>query len=257
MLFVAKSDSLIWSACADQVSPFLIGGRLFRLVESQEQIATRDLVAGDLEKQAVLERLLEPSKPPRIPGTEHLDYLLAAPWRYPPLRYGSRFGQRFEPSLFYGGCTVATTLAESAYYRWVFLFDMANVPEQLRSQHTLYQARYRTEYGLRLQQPPFSDFSDLLIHRSDYTETQALGSALREAGIEAFEYTSARDPNRGINIALLSPPALQSSHAEQAQAWLCRTTPAEVIFSYRGRPSTLYHYSIADFWVDGVLPRPA
>lgn len=234
-----------------------MGGRLFRLVESQEQIATRELVAGDLDKQAVLEQLLEPSKPPRIPGTEHLDYLLATPWRYPPLRYGSRFGRRFEPSLFYGGCTIITTLAESAYYRWVFLFDMKQSPDILRSQHTSYQASYRSERGLRLQHPPFSDYSDLLTHKSDYTETQALGSALRNAGIEAFEYGSARDPDHGVNVALLSPQALQSKRAEQAQAWFCTTTPTDVVFSYRGQPTTLYRYAIADFVINGVLPKPA
>ena len=257
MPFVVKSDSQIWSACADQIKPFLVGGRLYRLVESQEQIATLDLVAGDLDKQATLEQLLEPSKPSRIPGTEHLDYLLATPWRYPPLRYGSRFGTQFEPSLFYGGCAVSTTLAESAYYRWVFLCDMEAVPASLRSQHTLYQARYRSECGLRLQKPPFSDFSDLLMHKSDYAETQALGSVLREVGIEVFEYLSARDPKQGVNVALLSPKALQSKQAQQAQAWLCTTTPTDVVFSYRGQPTVLYRYAIADFVVNGVLPKPA
>ena len=199
--FVAKSESLIRSACADQATPYLIGGLLFRLVENQEQIATRDLVAGDLDKQAVLETLLEPSKPPRVPGTERFDYLLATPWRYPPLRYGSRFGRRFEPSLFYGGCSATTALAESAYYRWVFLFDMETHPDSLHSQHTLYQARYRSERGLRLQQPPFADYEAILTHKSDYQETQVLGSALRAVGVEAFEYKSARDPAGGTNVA--------------------------------------------------------
>ena len=52
---------------------------------------------------------------PRPPGHERLgrfDYLLRAPWRYPPLRWGSRFGRRFEPGLFYGA------LSEEALFRW-------------------------------------------------------------------------------------------------------------------------------------------
>lgn len=115
MPFVEKSDSTIWQAVQNRILPTLIGGTLYRLVESQEQVATSRLVDGDLDKQAVLEAFLEPSKPPRIPGTEHLDYLLATPWRYPPLTYGSRFGRRHERSLYYGGLSEQTTLAESAY----------------------------------------------------------------------------------------------------------------------------------------------
>ena len=251
------SDSAVWAACAGRAAPVLLGGRMFRLVESQEQIATLDLVGGDLAKQALLENLLEASKPPRFPGTEQLDYLLATPWRYPPLRYGSRFGRRHEPSLFYGSCSAATGLAESAYYRWVFLFDMAAPPACLRSRHTRFQAHYRSERGLRLQQAPFSAFESVLTHKSDYRETQALGSALREAGIEAFEYRSARDPKGGVNIALLAPRALSSKHAEQLQSWLCTTTLDEVMFSYQGQPGVLQRYVINDFLVDGRLPRPA
>ncbi len=254
---MAKSESLIRSACADQATPYLIGGLLFRLVENQEQIATRDLVAGDLDKQAVLETLLEPSKPPRVPGTERFDYLLATPWRYPPLRYGSRFGRRFEPSLFYGGCSATTALAESAYYRWVFLFDMETHPDSLHSQHTLYQARYRSERGLRLQQPPFADYEAILTHKSDYQETQVLGSALRAVGVEAFEYKSARDPAGGTHVALSSPRALLSEHAENSQAWLCATTETEVVFSYRGQPGEIHRYAIEDFLFDGRFPKPA
>jgi hypothetical protein len=71
------------------------------MVESQQQIATSSLV-DDLAEQALLEELIERSKPPLRSGTERLHYLLATPFRYPPLRHGSRFGGRFEPSLLYG-----------------------------------------------------------------------------------------------------------------------------------------------------------
>ena len=59
-------------------------GRLLRLVESQEQVATNSLVRT-LAEQALLEDLIEASKPP-LPATGHgLHYLLATPFRYPPL----------------------------------------------------------------------------------------------------------------------------------------------------------------------------
>jgi hypothetical protein len=77
-----------------------IAGTLLRMVESQEQIATNRLVDA-LDKQQLLEELLEGTKPDYRPGTRHLHYLLATPFRYPPLRHGSRFGRRSEPALFY------------------------------------------------------------------------------------------------------------------------------------------------------------
>ena len=90
-----------WAACLAQVKPHPISGTLLRLVESQEQVATNQLVSS-LERQAVLEGLLEATKPRLRVGTEHLHYLLATPFRYPPLKHGSRFGTRSAPSLFYG-----------------------------------------------------------------------------------------------------------------------------------------------------------
>ena len=73
-------------------------------MESQEQVATNRLVAT-LAEQDLLESMLEASKPPLPKGTARLDYLLATPFRYPPLPHGSRFGGRHEPSLFYAGVT--------------------------------------------------------------------------------------------------------------------------------------------------------
>jgi len=247
----------IWNDVAAVLSPSLIGGTLSRLVESQEQIATARLVAGDLNKQAALEAMLEPTKPARRPGTEQLDYLLSTPWRYPPLRYGSRYGRRFEPSLFYGALGTRTCLAESAYYRWVFLTDMQTPPASIQSQHTLYQAQYRSEQGLRLQHAPFKPYQDTLKHPSNYHSTQALGTQMRKAGIEVFEYPSARDIAGGNNVALFTPAALNSIHAQKQRAWLCTTREDEVVFSYKGRPPEVYRFAIADYLDNGAFPKPA
>lgn len=253
----ARSESRIRAACGERLAPHPIAGTLYRVVENQEQIATRELVDGDLAEQALLEELLESTKPPRPPGTEDLDYLLATPWRYPPLRHGSRFGRRHEPGIFYGARQPPVALAECAYYRWVFLFDMATPPPRpLASRHTLYNARYRAEIGLRLHLPPFAEFAALLTHKSDYRETQALGSALREAGIEGFEYRSARDPGGGINVALFTPAALRSRRAQQPRPWLCSTTPEEIVFS-QPESRQLIRFAIGDFLDQGLFPAPA
>lgn len=247
----------IWNDVADAVSPGLVGGTLSRLVENQEQIATARLVTGDLDKQAALEAMLEPTKPARRPGTEQLDYLLSTPWRYPPLRYGSRYGRRFEPSLFYGALGTRTCLAESAYYRWVFFTDIQTPPPSIQSQHTMYQAQYRSEQGLRLQHPPFEQHRDALTHPSNYQSSQTLGTHMRKAGIEVFEYPSARDVEGGNNVALFTPAALNSTHAEKQRAWLCTTSVNEVLFSYKGRPPEVHRFPVEDYLDNGVFPKPA
>ena len=108
--------SEIWRQCKGERHIRPLQGRLVRLVESQEQVATLQLV-DTLEEQALLEELLESSKPPVPADAEPLHYLLKTPFRYPPLRWGSRFGRRHEPSLFYAALKLETAMAESAYYR--------------------------------------------------------------------------------------------------------------------------------------------
>lgn len=233
-----------------------LGGTVLRLVESQEQVATNRLV-DSLEEQALLESLLESSKPPAPAGSRRLHYLLATPFRYPPLRHGSRFGGRFEPSLFYGARRLETVLAESAYYRLLFFAGMATPPAQpLRTQHTLFSAGIATRRGLRLQAAPFDAVRAALVDPVDYRVPQRLGSAMREAGIEAFEYPSARDPAQGINVALFAPAALSGNRPLSTQAWLAETALAGVSF-YSAEAGGVHRYLRSQFEVDGVLPAPA
>ena len=70
---------------------------VFRIVETQEIAATTGLV-DDLEEQHLLEQLLDKVKPSYREGTEKLHYLISTPFRYPPLKYGSRFGDITMPS---------------------------------------------------------------------------------------------------------------------------------------------------------------
>jgi hypothetical protein len=245
----------IWAACKEAVVPGSLKGELIRVVESQEQIATRTLV-DDLAEQALLEDLLEMSKPPLPADSAHLDYLLSSPFRYPPLAYGSRFGSRHEPSLFYGALDVAPALAETAYYRLVFWSGMSITPPtgRLTTEHTLFAARYETQRGVKLNKPPFDTFTSSLIDPKSYRDTQLLGHHLREAGIEAFEYLSARDPGGGMNIALFTARAFAEPAPRWKQSWLCDTRGEEVTFYNKTQGTWLYR--LTEFLVDGVLPSP-
>lgn len=232
-----------------------IAGILWRIVESQSQVVTRDLV-DSLEEQVVLEELLESSKPPRPPGTARLHYLLATPFRYPPLKWGSRFGARHESSIFYGSQTIPTALAEAAYYRFLFWAGMAEPPPagKLTTQHDVFSARYLARPGLRLQEAPFLGQSRHLTRPDRYAATQALGSAMRKRHIPGFEFTSARAAAGGINVGLFEPGALVSRRPLSLQRWICEVTPDQVLFSGE---SSLLRYPLADFTVEGSLPAPA
>lgn len=210
-----------------------------------------------MAEQALLEDLIEASKPPLPASAEGLHYLLATPFRYPPLPYGSRFSSRFEPGLFYAARSSDTTLAESAYYRFVFWSGMAQPPPApLHTRHTMFTVDVQTRRGLQLQAPPFDAYTADLTHRSQYTATQALGTALRSAGIEAFEYRSARDPQGGIDVALFTPTALASRKPAILEEWLCETDGDRVSY-YSRHGGGIREFPFHTYTVEGVLPMPA
>ena len=245
----------IWSACDEQIKTVRLEGELVRVVESQEQIATNKIV-DDLNEQAILEGLLENTKPPIPASAQHLHYLLYTPFRYPPLKYGSRFGARFESSLFYSSRNLPTALAETAYYRLLFWTGMSEPPSsgQLTTQHTAFTVTIMAEQGLQLQSPPFSQYQQKLTNKSSYTETQLLGSAMRENGVEAFEYLSARNENEGLNIALFTPDVIQDTAPTTTVNLICKTDGEGVMFIDDNKD--VYQYAMSSFTEDGQFPLP-
>ncbi len=259
---MTHTDTDIWAQCQGEQQIRSIEGRLWRLVESQEQVATLNYV-DSLDEQAVLEDLLESAKPPAPyqyhPVTnEPLHYLLKTPFRYPPLKWGSRFGQQHEPSLFYGGCSVEATLTESAYYRLVFLHAMPlpGPSDRLTTEHTLFSVSYRTTAGVCLQQVPFDQFQAVLTHPCDYRASQHTGSSMRAAGVEAFEYLSARSATPLTCVALFTPRPFADSSPESMERWLCEVSRDKVTFKAVGNHNTV-HFPLTSFLVDGTLPKPA
>lgn len=246
----------LWADCGADAPVVPLSGEVLRLVESQEQVATNQLV-DTLAEQALLEELLETTKPPLTAGTARLHYLLATPFRYPPLRYGSRFGVRHEPSLFYASRSLGAVLAECAYYRGVFWQGIREPPPAaMTTQHTLFGVGIRVNRGLQLQAPPFARHRATLTDPADYGATQRLGRAMREQSIEAFEYESARDPAHGLNVALYTPTALAEARPRFVQEWLCETDGERVRY-YSHEGGELREFRLEQFTVDGVLPTPA
>ncbi len=241
-----------WSALVCATTPVLVTGRIWRVVESQQQVATAALV-DDLSEQALLEDLLEASKPQCPAGCERLHYLLKTPFRYPPLRWGSRFGSRFEPGIFYASHTPRTALAETAYYRLLFLDGMMEPLDKLISQHVMFAVRCYSKQGIKLQQPPFKQYKQLLADPDSYRHSQLLGTELRIQGYQAIEFISAREPQAGINVALLAPQTLRSREPEKNVRILTQTSKNRVFFKFDGE---LIEFPLKQFLLDGRLPNP-
>ena len=245
----------VWAACKDRISLETICHELIRVVESQEQVATNYLV-DSIEEQGIIENLLEQSKPLLPENNRQLHYLLASPFRYPPLPHGSRFSTRYEPSLYYGAHQKTTAFAETAYYRFLFWLGMSEAPAsgKFTTQHTVFGAKYNSTHGLKLQKHPFSDYTDTISNPASYVQSQQIGRHMRELGIQVFEFVSARDTDRGINAALFTPAALFSSQPSFQEQWLCETNAARVSF-FTYSDGQVYKYPLQTFFVDGEFPQ--
>ena len=242
-----------WVTIVANTGLVTISGTIIRVVESQEQIATKTIV-DTIEEQSILEEMLEATKPSLARGgDEQLHYLLSTPFRYPPLEWGSRFGSRTEPSLFYGSQQMTTALYETAYYRFIFWMGMEIPPSKnLTTQHTMFRVGYRTKYGVKLHRAPYSAYKELIQSPKDYQATQQLGTALRDAGVEAFEYCSARDLEHGINVALFNSTPFIAKDPQERSRWICETDGEQVVFI--NEQNEWYQYPISLFELDGKLP---
>ena len=230
---------------------------LVRAVEAQHRVGTRRLVDSDAEQQ-LLEDLLERAKPPLPPDTEHLHFLLATPFRYPPLRNGSRFGTRWHRGIFYAALHPHTSLAEVSYYRLVFLDGTSADIEPLVAEFTLFRVRLEADHGLDLADDRFAAFRELLSSPTDYTFPQHVGHALREDGFEAIYYPSARDPIGRRAAAVFSPRAFGSRNPSGFERWHSFATRAGVEWRKMDfLDEERLRFPRRTFEVDGRLPTPA
>ena len=248
------NSSADWSHLIEEAPAGVLSGQLWRMVESQSQVATLELV-DTLQEQATLENLIESSKPPVSEGAENLHYLLSTPFRYPPLRWGSRFGGRHESGIFYGSVEIDTVLAESAFYRFLFWQGMSVPPPEKRliTQHDMFSVRYSCNPGLKLQKQPFLSRIEEITDPQSYRTSQGLGSHMREFKVQGFEFPSARCPRHGINIGLFSPKALLGHRPDNQQRWVCETASKMVRFRGEGN---LLEFPITLFLVSGKFPLP-
>ncbi|UCF66391.1 MAG: RES family NAD+ phosphorylase, partial [Acidobacteriota bacterium] len=163
-----------------------------------------------------------------------------------------------ERGIWYGSETPHSVFAEVAYYRLVFLEGTEADLSPLMVELSLFRVSIRTEHGIDLTAPPFDAWREVVSSKTDYSETQALGHAMRDDGVEAFRYPSARDARGGVNVAVFAASAFAEKRPRGFQSWLCVATREAVEFSVkefvRRRP---HRFERAEFEVDGELPAPA
>ncbi len=189
------------AALSSEVRPW--AGSVWRMVEAQHTASTMKIV-DTIDEQNLLESLLEGSKPTQPDSTRGLDYLLATPFRYFPLRSGSRFRAVTDPGVFYGAETVRTASAELGYWRWKFLKDSVDLDKLQPVAHTAFSADIKTQV-IDLRLDPFSEQAAVWSHPGDYTATQALAKVARSAEVGGIQYTSVRDPKPAWCLVLLTP----------------------------------------------------
>ena len=251
-------SSTIWTRSGGRANLAPLRSRPFRVVEAQHAFATRKLVDSAAE-QALLERLIESAKPPRLPEAEGLHELLSTPFRYPPLPRGSRFGGRFERGLWYGSERVETALAEKAYYVLLLLAGTTAPIRCLEKDYSSFRALVRTDRGVDLLAGPFLAHRDALRSPTSYAATQALGQAMRADGVEAFRYPSARDSAGRPNVGVIAPAAFgRRAPSGAPESWHCTATAAQVGFRRRVGfvAAREVRFDRESFLVDGELPHP-
>ena len=247
-------SSNIWTRCEGRSRVGTLAGEAWRVVESQHLFSTRVLVDSDAEHQ-VLEELIEGHKPR---GQSRLHFLLATPFRYPPLPHGSRFGTRSERGIWYGSEEQRTAFAEAAYYRLLFLEGTAAALSPLMVEVSAFRAGFKTERGVDLTRPPFDEHRGRISSPVAYEASQRLGRDMRGDGVEAFRFRSARDREGGANLAFFTPGPFGSRKPSVPETWNCVATPRDVEFVKKDvfrRAAFLFPRT--DFEVQTRLPAPA
>lgn len=220
----------IWTpaALSSEARPF--AGEVWRLVEAQHRVSTLKLV-DTLDEQALLEDLLEETKPVLPPECAGLDYLLATPFRYGAVYpHGSRFRRAGRTlGVYYAGLTVETALAEMAFYRLLFFSESPATPLPANAaDYTAFSASVATGEALDLTTPPLDRDTAHWTHPTDYAVCQSLADGARAAAIAAILYRSVRDPDGGVNMALLTATAFAAPKPVERQTWRIRLSPLGV-----------------------------
>lgn len=253
----------IWTQCAPEFNFRSYEGTPWRVVEAQHLVATRKLVDSE-EEQQILEELIEEAKPPvpsLVPHDENCTsyhYLLWTPFRYPPLRHGSRLGSPDRRGLWYGSETIETAFAEKAYYTFLFRSGSEADFGVFETSITAFCAYVSTKACANLTKPPFSRFQSELSSPTSYSTSQKVGAELVDRGTEVISFKSARCPEGGLNYGVAVISVFRERKPREFSSWFCVSSADTVEFKPVGfqisARRTVFHKS--EFEVKRRIPSP-
>lgn len=203
---------------------------VWRMVEGQHVVSTMPLV-DTLQEQAVLERLLDATKPAIPEDCRHLHYLMSAPFRYGTYPAHSRFRRRGRtPGVYYASEHSLTAAAETIWYRFRFYDASPGTPLPVAAAaFTALAVHTATPFAADLTAPPLSDRAADWTDPDDYAACLAFADAARGARVEAIRYASVRDPAARANVALLTCRAFAEAEPAAAESWRIRLTPGRAL----------------------------
>ncbi|TPW29090.1 RES domain-containing protein [Martelella alba] len=246
-------SSPIWTPAALRSEAHAYSGKGWRLVEAQHLVSTQKLV-DTADEQEALEDILETTKPPVPAGCRHLDYLLSTPFRYRPYPFGSRFRRAgITPGVWYGAERPETAVAEMAFYRLLFFAESPDTPfPDNAADYTAFSASLHVDRALDLTAGGLAADAALWTHPTDYEACQLLSETARAAGVGLIRYCSVRDPDGGMNVAVLTCAAFASPVPLDRQSWRIRIAVSG-IQAMRDFPRLRLEFSPATFASDPRL----
>lgn len=212
-----------WTADALRSEARPYAASAWRLVEAQHMVSTMKLVDSTAE-QAVVEDILEETKPPVPEECRHLDYLLSTPFRYRLYPHGSRFRRTgLTPGVWYGAEHPETAAAEMVFYRYLFYVESPDTPfPDDAAEYTAFAASISTPVAVDLTTGALAQDEPRWTHLTEYSPCQDLADTARVTGTEVIRYISVRDPDRRANLAVLSCRAFADAHPVERQTWRIR-----------------------------------
>ena len=107
-----------------------------------------------------------------------------------------------------------------AFHRLLFFAESPPTPWPANAgEFTAFAVEVRTRFAVDLTRPPFDAHRSAWADCTDYEPCQTLAEHARAASVEVIRYQSARDPGRGINLAVLSCRAFASAEPVEQQTW--------------------------------------
>ena len=218
-----------WTPSALSAETRPLRGECWRLVEAQHRVSTLKIV-DTLAEQALLEEMLERTKPTIPSECQGLHYLLATPFRYgAPYPRGSRFRRSgHSPGVYYAAAHVETAVAELSFHRLLFFAESPATPwPQNATEFTAFSVGYAGK-GIDLTWASFAKDHAAWTNPVDYSACQTLADNAHAAGLQVIRSQSVRDPDARTNVALLSCLAFKAREPKTRQTWRMRFGPAGV-----------------------------